>query len=103
LTATEEPAEFWERHVLDALKIVDLLPKLLHSQTLKVIDVGSGNGVPGIPVAVAIPSWQVFLLDSNSRKSGFIDMFCKYNKIENAHILSGRAETFGRQEEFRSQ
>jgi len=103
LTATEDPAEFWERHVLDALKILDLLPKPLHSQNLKVVDVGSGNGIPGIPIAIAIPNWQVFLLDSNTRKSGFVDMFCKFNNIGNAHLLTSRAEAFAQQKEYRSQ
>src|SRR5438045_879832 len=82
LTATGDPAEFWERHVLDALKIVDLLPRSLQDSPLKVIDVGSGNGIPGIPAAIALPHWQVFTLDSNNKKVGFIDMFCKFNEIK---------------------
>ena len=101
LTATEDPAEFWERHVLDALKILSLLPKPLHETPLKVIDVGSGNGIPGIPVAIALPRWDVFLLDSCNKKSGFLDMFCKFNEIKNVHILPGRAEDLARQGNFR--
>jgi 16S rRNA (guanine527-N7)-methyltransferase len=103
LTATRDPAEFLERHVLDALKVLALLPPSMHQSKFKVIDIGSGNGIPGIPIAIAVPNWQVFLLDSNNRKSGFLDMFCNYNKIENAHVLTGRAESFAHQDEYRGQ
>src|SRR6266446_428043 len=46
LTATEDPREFWQRHILDALKLVELFPPSEHEKTMRVLDVGSGNGVP---------------------------------------------------------
>jgi 16S rRNA (guanine527-N7)-methyltransferase len=98
LTATEDPREFWQRHVLDALKLVELFPPSDHEKTMKVLDVGSGNGIPGLPAAIAAPSWTVDLLDSNSKKCGFIDMFCKFNAIKNLHVIVGRAEVLGRSE-----
>jgi 16S rRNA (guanine527-N7)-methyltransferase len=102
LTASKAPGEFWERHVLDALKMLSVLPKHILESPLKVIDVGSGNGIPGIPVAIASPHWQVFLLDSSNKKCGFLDMFCKFNQIKNVHVLTGRAEVLAREEEYRS-
>jgi 16S rRNA (guanine527-N7)-methyltransferase len=95
LTATQDPREFWQRHVLDALKLVELFPPSEHEKALRVLDVGSGNGVPGIPVAIAVPSWEVDLLDSNNKKCGFLDMFCNFNSIKNVHILVDRAEKAG--------
>jgi 16S rRNA (guanine527-N7)-methyltransferase len=103
LTAAREPAEFLERHVLDALKLLELLPKPTHREKIRVIDVGSGNGIPGLPIAIALPHWDIFLLESNSKKAGFIDMFCKFNAINNAHVLAGRAEEFGHAKEHREE
>jgi 16S rRNA (guanine527-N7)-methyltransferase len=103
LTATRDPAEFWERHVLDALKILSLLPASLHEKPLKVMDVGSGNGIPGIPVAIAAPNWDVYLLDANSKKIGFLDMFCKFNDIKNVHTIADRSESAARLDAYRGQ
>jgi 16S rRNA (guanine527-N7)-methyltransferase len=100
LTAARNPAEFWERHVLDALKVLDLLPGEMHTSQLRIIDVGSGNGIPGVPIAIALPQWQVSLLDSNNKRCGFLDMFCKFNKIDNVHIIPGRAELWGHDENY---
>jgi 16S rRNA (guanine527-N7)-methyltransferase len=95
LTATRDPGEFWRRHVLDALKLVELFPPSVHKKPCKVLDVGSGNGIPGIPAAIAVPDWDVYLLDSNNKKCGFLDMFCNFNLIKNVHTIAGRAEVLG--------
>jgi len=92
LTAARDPREFWQRHVLDALKLLEFFPPSLHQKALHVLDVGSGNGIPGVPASIAVPSWIVELLDSNAKKCGFIDMFCKFNAIKNVHVACGRAE-----------
>ena len=103
LTAAQTAAEFLERHVLDALKLLQLLPPEMLQQELKMLDVGSGNGVPGIPAAIALPKWQVFLLDSNNKKSGFIDMFCKFNSIKNVQVIVARAEAAAHLPAYREQ
>jgi 16S rRNA (guanine527-N7)-methyltransferase len=103
LTATRVPAEFWQRHVLDALKLLELVPTELHQQNLRAIDVGSGNGVPGIPVAIALPRWSVVVLESNNKKSGFLDLFCKFNKIGNVTVVTGRSELVAHQSAYRGQ
>jgi 16S rRNA (guanine527-N7)-methyltransferase len=103
LTATRDPREFWQRHILDSLKLADLLPRQMHEKPLRVLDIGSGCGVPGIPVAIAVPSWRVFMLESNSKKCGFLDAFCTSANIENASVLLGRAEEFAHHPEHREQ
>jgi 16S rRNA (guanine527-N7)-methyltransferase len=95
LTATRDPLEFWQRHVMDALKLAELFPPSDHQKKLHVLDIGSGNGVPGIPIAIAVPEWQVDLLDSNNKKCGFLDMFCNNSGIKNVHVIAARAEIFG--------
>jgi len=102
LTATDDHAEFWERHVLDALKMMAILPAALHERPVRVLDVGSGNGVPGIPMAVAAPKWDISLLDANSKKCGFLDMFCKSNALKNVQIVPERAEVAGQDPELRA-
>ncbi len=56
-------------HVLDALAV---LPHLPQRAGLRVLDVGSGGGVPGIPLAIARPDWHVVMLDSNHKKGAFV-------------------------------
>src|SRR4051794_31584663 len=103
LTAAADAAEFWERHVLDALKLLEVLPAAWLEQRLRAVDIGSGNGVPGIPIAIASPNWRVTLIDSSAKKSGFLDMFCKFNGVENVTVIPGRAEELGRREDLREQ
>lgn len=102
LTATRDGEEFWSRHVLDALALLETVPASLRSGPARVLDVGSGNGIPGIPIAVIIPEWTINLLDSNSKKCGFIDTFCKIESIKNVHVIAARAEDIGHQSSQRS-
>src|SRR5436305_658827 len=92
LTAAKTEVEFWERHVLVALSMFERPQKAIQDQSLRVLDNGIGNGIPGLPAAIAFPRWHVFLLDSDSKKCGFVDMFCKSNDIKNVTVLAGRSE-----------
>jgi len=68
LTAIREPARMVTHHLLDSLAILPHLPAVA---TLRVLDVGSGGGVPGIPLAIARPGWQVDLVDPIHKKAAF--------------------------------
>lgn len=92
LTADRELEQFWVRHVQDALKLLEAVPPEYKRIGVRVLDVGSGNGVPGIPLAIAVPEWGLELLDSDNKKCGFLDMFCKNNAIKNVKVMVGRAE-----------
>ncbi len=69
LTAIREPARMVTHHLLDALAVVPHLPA---NAGLRILDVGSGGGVPGIPLAIARPDAHVAMIDSNHKKAAFL-------------------------------
>jgi len=68
LTAIREPERMLTHHLLDALAV---LPQLPTASGLRVLDVGSGGGVPGIPLAIARPDWHVTMVDASQKKVAF--------------------------------
>jgi len=89
LTRIVTPSDFWEKHIWDSLR--GILP-LWSQPNLKVIDIGSGAGFPGIPVAIAHPTWQVTLLDSTLKKTTFSDRLAQSIFLTNVTSVTGRAE-----------
>lgn len=68
----------------------------LVTQPLNVIDIGTGAGFPGLPVAIACPAWQVTLLDSTRKKTRFLDAVITALHIQNAATVTERVEAVGR-------
>jgi len=96
LTSDRDLKQFWSRHVEDAIQLHAQIPSPYLKPSCRVLDVGSGNGVPGIPLAIMEPFWNLDLLDSDNKKCGFIDMFCKKYAMSNVHVIAGRAEIFAK-------
>src|ERR1700676_484784 len=69
LTAIRDPEQMVTHHLLDSLAVLGHLPKQAH---LRVLDIGSGGGLPGIPLAIARQDWRIVLLDSNHKKAAFL-------------------------------
>jgi 16S rRNA (guanine527-N7)-methyltransferase len=69
----------------------------------RVIDIGSGGGLPAIPLALGRPDIQFTLLEANARKSAFLEHVAGTLGLRNVTILAGRAEEFGRQPALREQ
>jgi len=95
LTSVGDQQIFWKRHVQDAIQLNAIVSVISQKTGTRVIDVGSGNGIPGLPLAILNPEWVVKLLDSDNKKCSFLDTFCKNNTIKNCEIIVGRAETEG--------
>ncbi len=90
LTAITEPEAAWSRHVLDALSLVPLLEG--EPAGARVLDVGSGGGVPGIPLAIARPDLRVSLLDATEKKIAFLAAAADSLGLANVATACGRAE-----------
>jgi 16S rRNA (guanine527-N7)-methyltransferase len=90
LTAITDPNEAWSRHVLDALTLAPLLADL--PAGARVLDVGSGGGVPGIPLAIARPDLRVTLLDATEKKIAFLRAVVTELGLANVDAVCGRAE-----------
>lgn len=110
LTRITEPVEFWEKHLWDSLRgIVPLLGKPgeqvsisdAQSSIAHCIDIGTGAGFPGVPIAIAQPHWKITLLDSTRKKIAFLDTLVKQLGLQNATTLIGRAEELGKQPQYR--
>ncbi len=100
LTRITAPKDFWEKHLWDSLvgiKYLDFLDCREKKKSLKAIDIGTGAGFPGIPVAIAFPAWTVTLLDATRKKINFLQELVAAVGIENVKTISRRAEAIGRE------
>ena len=96
LTAITESSAFAELHLLDSLSLIPLAG--LSSGT--VVDVGTGAGFPGVPLAIALPEARVTLLDSLGKRIEFLRETCGALGLENTRCVHARAEEFGEREQF---
>ena len=101
LTRITEPADFWEKHLWDSLRGVGTL--INDALALKVIDIGTGAGFPGLPIAIARPDWQLTLVDSTAKKIGFIESVAPELSLINIHAIVSRIEEVGQEKSHRHQ
>ena len=88
LTAIREPAEMVAGHVLDSLAVRP------HLQGPRVIDIGTGAGFPGLPLAIVEPDVDFVLLDSNGKKISFVQHMIGALGLSNAKAVKARAEDY---------
>jgi 16S rRNA (guanine527-N7)-methyltransferase len=107
LTRIVEPTEFWEKHIWDSVSGLQYLDRCLANsldlglaevsdwaadKPVKLIDVGTGGGFPGLPIAIVRPQWSVTLLDSTQKKVRIVQESIEAIGLTNCTTLVGRAE-----------
>ena len=89
LTAIRDPLEMVTHHLLDSLAV---LPHLPLEPNANLADVGSGGGLPGIPLAIARPHWNVTVNDASEKKAAFLRQAAIELALPNLSVHEGRVE-----------
>ncbi len=92
LIANGDRTVLFTRHVLDSLNPIDLFAQ----PPISLLDVGSGGGFPGIPLAIVWPETRVTLLESRERKCGFLERAVRELELKNVKVACARLEDFGK-------
>lgn len=88
LTAITDPLEIQTRHINDSLSLLSWI------QGSRILDLGTGAGLPGIPLAIVMPERQFTLLDSNNKKTRFVTQAVIELGLKNVEVVTSRAEQF---------
>ena len=100
LTAITDPREVVLKHFADSLTALSVLPA---GKTLRVADVGTGAGFPGLPLAIAAPAWEVTLMDALQKRVKFLEAVTDALGMEKVACLHLRAEDAGKSPAHREQ
>lgn len=88
LSAVRDVNTMVSRHLLDSLAVLPLI------KAKNLIDVGTGGGLPGIPLAICHPDWQLTLLDSNGKKTRFLHQVKTELELDNVTVVNARVEAY---------
>ena len=93
LTALRDPADMLTHHLLDSLTAIAPLSRYTQGQPIRVLDVGSGGGLPGVVLAVCMPELNVSCVDTVAKKAAFVQQVAVSLKLPNLRGLHARVET----------
>ena len=100
LTTITEESDVYSKHFLDSLSIVGLLDPQSF-KNVSVIDIGTGAGFPGLPIAIAFPEAKVTLVDSLQKRVKFLEDTIRLLGLKNVSVYHARAEEFARNQSER--
>ncbi|MEN8126453.1 MAG: 16S rRNA (guanine(527)-N(7))-methyltransferase RsmG [Planctomycetota bacterium] len=105
LTRIDSPQQIQIRHFLDSLAGLSVLDELsqVAGKPLKILDIGSGAGFPGLVLAIVRPQWQIVSLEATEKKAHFQKKACEALDLKNTTILNGRAEAIAHHTAYRQQ
>ncbi|MBB48997.1 MAG: 16S rRNA (guanine(527)-N(7))-methyltransferase RsmG [Phycisphaerae bacterium] len=92
LTRITDHESAWHRHVLDSLTLV---PYIMTAEAGNLLDIGSGGGAPGLPLAIILPDLKVGLLEATGKKANYLDETARTLGLENVMVINDRAEAAG--------
>lgn len=92
LTALRDPAQMRSHHLADSDSIVAPLERHAAGRPLRILDVGSGGGLPGVVLAIRHPDWDVTCVDAVAKKAGFIRQVALELGLPNLHAEHARIE-----------
>lgn len=98
LTAITKPEEVLLKHFLDSLTLLPLIDK----PRLRLLDIGTGAGFPGLPLKIARPQWSVTLLEATGKKVTFVNHVIEALLLKDVVAVHGRAEEFAHKREYRA-
>ena len=97
LTAVREPAAIERRHLLESLAFAGVLVEHgVLAANIKLLDLGTGAGLPGLPIKIAMPSLRLYLLESHAKSCTFLRETIQELALSGAEVIQARAEDAGR-------
>jgi len=93
LTALRDPADMLSHHLLDSLTAVSPLRRHTQGQPLRLLDVGSGGGLPGVVLAICMPELKVTCVDTVAKKAAFVQQVAASLKLPNLRGIHARVES----------
>jgi len=92
LTAIEDQKDSVVLHLIDSIAVLPIMDQFLGSKTVSIADLGSGGGLPAIPIAILRPEWQLTLIEAVRKKTAFLQHARGRLELKNTEILSERVE-----------
>jgi len=101
LMATTDYETIQVRAFLDALTVLLAWQPPTGGESPRVLDVGSGGGLPGVPIRIAFPGIRLVLLEATMKKVNFLHHLCDQLALDNVEVVAGRAEELAHRNEYR--
>jgi 16S rRNA (guanine527-N7)-methyltransferase len=98
LTAIEDEKDSIQLHLIDSIAVLPVLRQFLKGPNPKIADLGSGGGLPAIPIAIVQPQWHLTLIEAIRKKTAFLQHVRGKLKLNNIEVLSERVEIVAMQQ-----
>jgi 16S rRNA (guanine527-N7)-methyltransferase len=106
LTAITDPDDVLIKHFLDSLSLLRAYDDCRGGEgrphPIRLLDIGSGAGFPGLPLKIARPAWHVTLLEATGKKTAFLQHIVETLALENIDVIHGRAEELAHNKKYRA-